>query len=98
MVATFQIPLDIPDVEILSTQVNPKGDLIIEIKSTLSSTRCRRCGKEITRFHGYDKAIRLRHLPILEQKVFIRIQPKRYQCPHCSGGGRRRRNVANGMK
>jgi hypothetical protein len=61
MVATFQIPLDIPDVEILSTQVNPKGDLIIEIKSTLSSTRCRRCGKEITRFHGYDKAIRLGH-------------------------------------
>jgi transposase len=86
MTATFQIPLDIPDVEILSTQVNPNGDLIIEVKSTLSSTRCRRCSKEITRFHGYDKAIRLRHLPILEQKVFIRLQPKRYQCPHCSGG------------
>jgi transposase len=71
MAATFQIPLDIPDVEIVSTQVNPRGELIIEVKSTLASTRCRRCGAEISRFHGYDQAIRLRHLPILEQKVFI---------------------------
>jgi transposase len=86
MAATFQIPLDIPDVEIVSTQVNPRGELIIEVKSTLASTRCRRCGAEISRFHGYDQAIRLRHLPILEQKVFITLQPKRYQCPHCSDG------------
>lgn len=86
MAATFQIPLDIPDVEIVSTEVNPRGDLILKIQSTLKTTRCRRCGEEISRFHGHDKAIRLRHLPILEQRVYLELRPNRFQCPHCSGG------------
>lgn len=86
MAATFQIPLDIPDVEILSTEVDAQGALLIKIESTLSSTRCRRCGREIDRFHGHDQPVRLRHLPILDQKVYIELRPKRYQCPHCKGG------------
>jgi len=86
MAATFQIPLDIPDVEILSTEVDEQGALLIKVESTLRSTRCRRCGRDIDRFHGYDQPIRLRHLPILEQKVYIEVRPKRYQCPHCKGG------------
>ena len=85
MGVTFQIPLDIPDVELLSTEVDEQGALLIKVESSLRSTRCRRCDREVDRFHGYDQPIRLRHLPILEQKVYIELRPKRYQCPHCQG-------------
>lgn len=85
MSASFQIPLDIPDATILSMSNGDKGEIILAVKSTLDSTQCRRCGQEISRFHGYDKPIRLQHLPILERVVYIEIQPKRYCCPHCKG-------------
>ena len=77
MAVTFQIPLDIPDVALLSTEVDAQGALLIKVESTLNTARCRRCGRETNRFHGYDQPIRLRHLPILEQTVYIELQPKR---------------------
>lgn len=85
MPASFQIPLDIPDVEILSVQNGEKGSLILEVKSTLDYTHCRCCGRKISDFHGYDRPIRLQHLPIFERKVFIELRPKRYRCRHCEG-------------
>src|SRR5690606_17613681 len=36
--------------------------------------------------HGYDHAITLRHLPIFDRPVWIRIRPKRFQCPYCYKG------------
>lgn len=86
MPASFQIPLDIPDVEILSVQNGEKGSLILEVKSTLDYTHCRCCDRKISDFHGYDRPIRLQHLPIFERKVFIELRPKRYRCRHCEGG------------
>ena len=83
MTATFQIPLDIPHVEILSLTNGAKGELIFKVESTLHSTTCRRCHREINAFHGYDDPIRLRHLPILERIVYIELRPKRYRCRHC---------------
>ena len=80
------MPLDLPDVEVLSTEARADGALIIRVESTLKTTRCRVCGREIDRFHGHDKAIELRHLPILDREVYIRIEPKRYRCPDCEGG------------
>ncbi|HYQ91924.1 MAG TPA: ISL3 family transposase, partial [Candidatus Competibacteraceae bacterium] len=47
---------------------------------------CHRCGREIDRFHGSDRALRLRHLPVFGREVLIEIRPKRYRCPHCDGG------------
>src|SRR5467141_3081725 len=38
-----------------------------------------------TKFYGEDHEITLRHLPILGRKTYIRLRPKRYQCPHCHG-------------
>ena len=86
MPASFQIPLDIPDVEIISIQNGEQGELILEVKSTLDYTHCRRCQRKITASHGHDRLIRLQHLPILERKVFIELRPKRYRCRHCEGG------------
>ncbi len=75
MPKTIQLPFDLPDVEVLSTEARADGALIIRVESTLKTTRCRVCGREIDRLHGHDKAIELRHLPILDREVYIRTSP-----------------------
>lgn len=82
---TFEIPLDIPDVTIESVTTNHVGHIEITVKSTIEGTPCHQCGKMTTKFYGEDREITLRHLPILGRKTFIRLHPKRYQCPHCHG-------------
>jgi transposase len=79
-----KIPLDIPDVEILDMEINGDGDYLITVKSTINGTKCRKCGRHITKFHGSDYPITLQHLPILGKKVYIVISPARYKCPYCS--------------
>ena len=80
---TISIPLDIPDVRVLRTQVLSPQLVLIEVESTLTSTTCRRCGRTISDFHGYDRPIQLRHLPILGAAVSLRLRPKRFRCPYC---------------
>ena len=85
MNATLQIPLDIPNIRLLSSRNGERGELILEVESHLNTTKCRHCGKAIIEFHGYDRPIQLRHLPIFERVVLIEIRPKRYRCRHCEG-------------
>lgn len=80
---TFQIPLDIPDVEVLHVERNKVDDYIITVRSTNTSTPCNKCGQEATKIHGYAKPLLLRHLPILGNQVYIRIKPVRYCCTQC---------------
>ena len=82
--AQVSFPLDIPNVTVLAVRMNRRGDYIITVESTLTSTVCRICGREITQFHSYGKWIQLRHLSILGHHVYIRLRPKRYECPYCS--------------
>ena len=79
----ISIPLDIPDVRVLQTEITKKGELILTVESTLASTTCRRCGRIITERHGLDEPRLLRHLPILGRVVYLRIRPKRFRCPFC---------------
>ena len=79
----FEIPLDTQGVKIEKVKINTKGDIIIYVKSTVKATICRKCGKKISKIHGYDKEITLRHLSILGRKTFIRICPARYECSYC---------------
>lgn len=81
----LQIPLDLPDVRIEKCEQTPEG-WVITVISTCQTAVCRQCGRTIDKFHGYDKMITLRHLPIFERPVWIRIKPKRYRCPYCSQG------------
>lgn len=81
----FEIPLDIQGVKIEKVKINSKGDIIIYVKSTVTNSICRKCGRKISKIHGYDREITLRHLSILGRKTFIRICPARYGCPHCDG-------------
>lgn len=79
----ISIPLDIPDVRVLQTDLTQADELILTVESTLTSTTCRRCGRTITDQHGEDRPRLLRHLPILGHPVYLRIRPKRFRCPYC---------------
>src|SRR5215207_9396713 len=79
----ISIPLDIPDLRVLQTDLTKAGELILTVESTLTSTSCRRCGRTITELHGTDQPRLLRHLPILGRPVYLRIRPKRFRCPLC---------------
>ena len=77
------IPLDLPDVEVLRTEITPRRALIIGVERTVPTATCHQCGRTIDTFSGYDRPIRVRHLPILGMVVFIEIRPKRFRCPFC---------------
>jgi len=81
----ISIPLDIPDVRVIQTELTKDGELILTVESTLTTTTCRRCGRTITQRHGVDEPRLLRHLPILGRVVYLRIRPKRFGCPWCDG-------------
>ena len=63
-----------------------EGTVLIEVESTLHTTPCHRCGREIDRFHGFDRPIRLRHLPVFKQRMILETRPKRYRFPFCEDG------------
>ena len=85
MTAQITVSLGLPDVRVLAVEVNRRDNYIITVESTLEQARCRKCGRTITKFRGHDRWLTLRHLPVLGHQVYIRLRPKRYQCPHCPG-------------
>lgn len=83
--AEITIPLGIPDVRILQTSTGERGEIIITIESTKAGTRCRKCGKWITKQHGRDEWVTIRHLPVFGRPTYLRYRPTRYQCQDCAG-------------
>lgn len=79
----IEIPLDLPDVRVLKSHLTRERELVIEVESSLTTTTCRTCGKAISSFYGYDRPIRLRHLPSFGLVVYIELRPKRFRCPFC---------------
>jgi transposase len=77
--------LDIPEVEVISVEINEHGDYIVTVESTRNNAVCQSSGGRITKPNGYGREIELRHLPILGHRLYIRLRPKRYECPHCNG-------------
>lgn len=53
----FEIPLDIENVKIERVEFTQNNEIIITVTSTLESTFCHRCGKEIHDFYGYSREI-----------------------------------------
>ena len=83
--AQVTVPLDIPDVRVLQTEINKVGELIITVESTKEGTICRQCGREIHKRHGYDEWTIVRHLPVFGRASYLRYRPRRYQCLECEG-------------
>jgi transposase len=75
--------LGLSNVSITKIETHAKGHIEITVKSTLKGTRCHCCHQEITKFYDYDRPLKLRHLSILDQPVYILMRFPRYQCEHC---------------
>ena len=81
MSAMIQFPLDLPDVEVLKTELTAKGHLVITVESTLEGTRCRRCGQEIREPQAMTGPCPSRHLPVLERPDNNRDSPQALPLP-----------------
>lgn len=83
--AQVTIPLGIPDIRVLKTEAGERGEIIITVESTRGGTSCRKCGKWITKVHGRDEWVTIRHLPVFGRPSYLRYHPQRYQCQDCEG-------------
>ena len=81
--AQISFPLDIPQVDVMSTKQTRDGKFIIQVESRQETTECGICQQAIPCNYGHGQEIRLRHLPILGQETVIAIRPQRAQCPTC---------------
>ena len=81
----IEILLNIEKVRVKDVEIDEKRNVIIKVVSTEVGTKCRKCGQEITEEQGEDETIRLRHIPMMDHKVYLEIRPKRYICRNCSG-------------
>jgi transposase len=79
------IPLEIPGIQVLKSEISKAGELIITVESTKPSTVCSHCGKVIRKFHGYDSWVDIRYLPVFGHPTYLRYRPKRYRCDDCDG-------------
>ena len=82
--ATINIPLDIPEIDVLTTKHTKDNKFIITVESRCQITKCGLCQQKIACNYGHGQAVRLRHLPILGQETYVVIKPKRAQCPTCA--------------
>lgn len=81
----IEILLEIEKVQVTEVEIEEKKTVIIKVVSSEVGTKCRKCGEELKQENGEDSAIRLRHIPMFERKVYIEIKPKRYICRKCNG-------------
>lgn len=81
--AQITVPLDIPDIRVLKTEINEQGHLVITIESTKGGTPCHRCGQLTKVFHGHESWVTVRHLPVFGRPTYLRFRPKRYRCESC---------------
>jgi transposase len=81
--AQVTVPLGIPEVRVLKTEMDKSGQLVITIESTKQGTACRWCGGWIIKFHGHDEWVVVRHLAVFGRPSYLRYRPKRYQCQAC---------------
>jgi len=81
--AQVTVPLDIPEVKVLKTELTKEGDLLITVESTKKGTRCRKCDRWIEKSHGQDDWVTVRHLPVFGRASYLRYRPRRYYCKEC---------------
>lgn len=83
--AQVTIPLDIPDIQVLKSEINSANELIITVESAKTSTVCSHCGRVARKFQGHDDWVKVRYLPVFGHPTYLRYRPKRYRCEYCDG-------------
>jgi transposase len=81
--AQINLPLDIESLEIISQTIDTKGDIVIEVVSKNDHSTCHKCGKPATKRDGKAPPRLIRHLPLFNTPVYLKITPIRYSCEYC---------------
>lgn len=84
MTAIF-VPINLPDVDVINTNISNNGDIVLRVKSTTTGTCCKHCGEYTDRYHSSNKKVVLNHLSSFGNAVYIEFQPVRYICTNCDG-------------
>ena len=79
----INLPLDIDSLEIISQSTDKKGNIILDVVSKNTHSTCHKCGKPATKRNGTAPIRLIRHLPIFDTPVYLRITPIRYSCDNC---------------
>ena len=56
---------------------------MIDVVSKNNHSTCHKCGKPATKPNGTAPERIIKHLPILDKPVYLRITPIRYSCDSC---------------
>jgi len=79
----IQKHIGLSHVSIISVKTTHQDVIEITLKSTLEGAHCHCCRKPIHQFYDYDRWLKLRHLPLLGQDVYVNVRLPRYQCHRC---------------
>ncbi len=80
----INLPLDITSLKIIAQTTDKNGNIILDVISKNDHSTCHKCGKSATKRNGTAPVRLIRHLPILDTPVYLRIIPVRYSCEHCN--------------
>ena len=81
--SNFTLSLDIDSLKITGQTIDIQGNIIFDVESTKTETTCHKCGQLINKRYGFGETITVRHLPILDRPVYLRIRVARYECQYC---------------
>jgi transposase len=79
----INLPLDITSLEIVAQSIDKKGNIILDVISKNNHSICHKCGNPATKRNGTAPTRLIRHLPIFDKPVYLRITPVRYSCDQC---------------
>ena len=79
----INLPLDIDSPEIISQCTDKEGNIILDVVSKNDRSICHKCGNPATKHNGTAPKRLIRHLPIFDTPVYLRITPVRYLCQNC---------------
>lgn len=81
--SNFTLSLDIDSLKITAQTIDTQGNIVFDVESTKTETACHKCGQLTNTRYGLGETITVRHLPILDTPVYLRISVVRYECQHC---------------
>jgi transposase len=80
----IELLLDLPNIQVQAAHQDLKVNYIVTLVSTERGTTCHKCHKRIDKSNGYGEWVTLRHTPIFNKAVYLRIRLPRCQCD-CDG-------------
>lgn len=95
------VPLDLPELQILSQTVQPDGTLRIEVMASSTQASCPRCQQRCVKIHD-PRRRKKRDIALREHRVELIVYKRRFHCLTCRQSftepdeacGRRKRTTA----